>query len=309
MAKKRRRRVSIKWSTRVVSDKMLAFNMRLAAYYNGLLSFKVERPLDRGHVNWLELSMRDGTFLTHQAVISIAVCAWDKKERKLNGQHIANARLQLGNGAKLPKVRVVKYNVRTEDEYRQLYICFDRSKSRTASHLAKMLIYGSSVYMDVPLKRIPTLTAGARWWWFGSKRVKIEEVCDAMCHDFPKVGKDVADVLEYIVIRAGTSRGLFLRQPVVAAIFETVQANSMIAREFWVTMVDGLFRTLTHPAKMLREFLLTTIIGHRVAVSNLASVSNIEMFNYCVGCFNAFHAGSTLTKAPNYKRADRLKAA
>jgi len=278
----------------------------LADYYLSLEEFRdIEREVSDEHVGTLVRAMETGQFLAAQAVMSIAVCGWDKKARKLNGQHISWARSYLEIPKYQPSIRVVKYRVDTEDEYRQLYKNFDRNRVRTAAHLAKMALFDTPEYEGIKKSVIQYLCAGAKYWKFHNERVKADKVHEALRFEFPEIGRAVAELLAYL----NAQQAYHLRRsPVVAAMMETVKAAKTKAIEFWNTLIEGLFSSKSDPAKVLSDYLHRTVLGSRGASNNKTQVPAEVMYNVCIGCWNAFRAGRKLVKTPPGKRTQRLVA-
>jgi len=295
----------INWSTHRVKKMAVMFTAALAQDYNGLPAFAIERPLDKSYVAELVAAMEGGQFLTEQAALSIAVCAWDGKERKLNGQHIANARMLCNGAIKFPKIDVIRYQVKTVEEYRNLYIYFDSGKNRTASHKAKMLLYATPEYQGIAKYVFPILAAGAKIWHF-KQRVYVPEVCYALRYEFPTIGRDVAELLSYAYSISDTAQmKLFKRSPIIAAMFETCRVDSVVAREFWTTMLGADFSGVGDVRSQLRDYLSRSAIGY-TKFTQSDRVSLVDMYNFCIACFKAFRAGGTVTKAPKSLRGERL---
>lgn len=306
MSAKQKQPKEIDWQKRIISERMVKFDHKLADMYLCLPAFQeIEREISNDHVEHLTLAMANGSFLVQQAVMSIAACGWDGKDRKLNGQHISWARSYYDKKNYEPKLKVIRYAVQTEDEYRQLYACFDRNRVRTASHLAKMALFGTPEYEGVKKSIIPYVTSGARFWKFGGSRVKADEVYKALRYEFPEVGRLAAELVTYV---RNMQQHHLRRAPVVAAMMETLKCSKPTAMEFWTVMTDGIFKSKTDPAKILNDYLHKTTVGSRVGSSDRKSVSGEEMFNVCVACFNAYKAGMQLTKTPPGKRTSRVAA-
>jgi transcription termination factor NusB len=297
MGKEVKRPKDVDWQKRIINERRVKFNHKLADSYLCLPAFQdIEREISNEHVEHLTKSMENGSFLVHQAAISIAVCGWDNAERKLNGQHISWARSYYENN---------KYDVKTEDEYRQLYACFDRNRVRTVSHLAKMALYGTPEYENVKKSIIPYLTSAARFWRFGASRVKSDEVYKALRYEFPEIGRLAAELVTYV---RNMQQNHLRRAPVIAAMMESLKCAKATAMEFWTVMVDGIFKSKTDPAKILHDYLHRTTVGSRITTTERKTVSGEEMFNVCVACFNAYKGNMQLTKTPPGKRTSRVIA-
>jgi len=285
---------------------MSPFTKKLAESYLNLPAFNdLEREVSDSHVETLMLAMKSGLFLNRQAVMSIAFCKWDNTFRKLNGQHISWARFSLPDNVEyVDKIRVLKYEVRTEDEYRQLYACFDRNRVRTPSHLGKMGLFGTPEYEGVKKSIFPYVIAGAKFWYFGGDKVRIDNVIEVLRTKIKAEGRIAAD----IVTEARSQHHYHLqRGPVVGAMLETLNKSKDKAVEFWNKLIVGLFQARTDPAKVLSDYLHRTALGS-AGDSHRTLVRSEDMYNVCVSCFNAFKQGMPLTKTPPGKRSARVRA-
>jgi hypothetical protein len=306
VSKKSQDATTINWQKRIISERKASFTKLLAEYYLSLEEFRdIEREVSDEHVASLVRAMETGQFMNAQAVISIAVCGWDKKERKLNGQHISWARSYVERANYKPFIKVVRYKVDTEDEYRLLYKNFDRNRVRTAAHLAKMALFDTPEYEGIRKSTIQYLCAGAKFWRFHQERIKSDVVHNALRYEFPDIGRTTGELLSYVISQQAYH---LKRGPVIAAMMETIKAAKSKAVEFWNMIIEGLFQSKTDPPKLLADYLHRTVLGSRSNVGTRQQVSSEEMFNVCIGCWNAYRAGKRLTKTPPGKRAQRLVA-
>lgn len=286
---------------------MTQFTKKLAEAYLNLPAFnELEREISDSHVEALMSAMKGGRFLNKQAVMSIAYCEWDKLSRKLNGQHISWARWSLPDDIKYAaKIRVVKYKVRTEDEYRKLYACFDRNRTRTTAHLGKMGLFGTPEYEGIKKSIFPYIIAGAKFWYFGAEKTRIDDVITALRTKIKIEGRIAAE----IITDARNNQLYHLqRGPVVGAMMETLNKSKEKAAEFWNKLIVGLFQSRTDPAKILSDYLHRTTLGSTKGDSRRTPVYGEDMYNVCVSCFNAFKSGMPLTKTPPGKRSARARA-
>lgn len=104
--------------------KTVPFTLKLAKRFINMEASISERRLIVRHVESLLRAAKDGKFLCTEASLVSCICGWDGKERLLNGRHVAWMRSYMPASWR-PKIRVEKYTVKTEDDFRQLYSTFD----------------------------------------------------------------------------------------------------------------------------------------------------------------------------------------
>ena len=128
---------------KVLKDTMVTFNETFAGEYMSMPTFEHERGNNRLHVeHWKEV-MRNDLWESGQGEITIAYCRWDKKYRRLNGQHRCLARMELNDPDFTPKIRCVVYSIVSKEEYRKAYANRDSAdvvNTRKRSQIVTMLL-------------------------------------------------------------------------------------------------------------------------------------------------------------------------
>lgn len=283
---------------KVLKDTMVTFNEEFAGEYMSMPTYKHERGINLLNVDHWKEVMRSGLWETGQGEITIAYCRWDKKYRRLNGQHRCLARRELDDPEFTPKIRCVVYSIASEAEYRKAYANRDSSdvvNTRKRGQIVTMLL---SDQFDEKLATslFPRLEGGyraAKYGMTGSHRKRAREVCDEMADD-----KDLVVKAAAIMSRSESSCEAtkhMRRQSVRAAIFKTVKHRPRVAHRFWTAIIDETWSGLKDPAKVLHRYLRTTDCGN--SKTNKTATPD-EMHNVCIRCFNAYHAGRELSKAP-----------
>ena len=283
----------------------------LAEWYLDLEGFAGERAVRPSWVGKLTKRMSGGTFLYEKASLDYAVCGWDGKERKLNGQHTCRARILVDgklNGER-PRIDIFRWDIKTKDDYRALYANLDRGAPRTRAHITSISLIGTPEFGGYPKSSLSLLTQGFGFWKYGTRarsNVEPEEVAN----DLRSNHADISNrVLPFITACLNNKPYRFMkRAPVIAALFETFSKKPRKSHQFWTKVQEGLnIRSTRDPAKILREWLGVTAIRADSSTTS-ASATSEQMYNACVSCFNAHSAGKKIGNIPRTKRGTRLKA-
>ncbi len=296
----------------VVHDRTVPFTEKVALHYLDLESFAGERASMDSHVAFLASEMEKGNFLMKDAGISIAVCEWDGKERKLNGQHSCWARLEMPLTWQ-PALRVTKYRVSSEDNYRTLYARFDRNKPRTAAHITNISLVGTPEFHNCSSSILKMVSQGFKFWKASDNGIDTkdpEAVAVALRSErFNIVAHRVIPRLQAI---SGRSEFRFMKRAAVyAAMMESFSKFKTISDNYWEKVMYGLnFENAGDPGKICRDYLMSH--GMRTDGSNVQSQTQIatgaDLFDTCVMCFNDFKAGKARRVAPRTKRNKRAIA-
>jgi hypothetical protein len=130
--KYKKKTIPFKLKFPLATMKTVPFTLKLAKRFINMEASVSERGLKARHVESLLRDAKAGKFLCTEVSLASCICGWDGKERRLNGRHVAWMRTYMPASWR-PKIRVEKYTVETEDDFRQLYstfdtVCFHRSR-------------------------------------------------------------------------------------------------------------------------------------------------------------------------------------
>ena len=206
-----------------IYDRHVAFTQDLAIHYLELAPVQYERPVRDSWVETLAEKMSNGLFCAEDVDINIAVCRWDGKERRLNGQHTCWARLSMPISWK-PKIHVVKYEIKTEDDYRLLYMQKDQIAVRTKSHRDQVGLVGTREYQHFSARVVGKIAKGFSYWFFEPPiKATSEAVCEHLRGKHTDIGQLVGKLVDLVI----SLKCVHLdRQPVFAAMFETVENDA-----------------------------------------------------------------------------------
>ena len=286
-----------------IYDRKVSFTLELAVRYLEMDPVKYERPIRDSWVEELAAKMANGLFRPEDVNINIAICKWDGKERRLNGQHTCWARLELPASWR-PKVQVVKYEVKNEDDYRILYAQKDHIAVRTRGHRDTVVLFDTPEYTGATAETCRYLMQGFAFWYGSWQRLTSEEQGKLLRNKFFNTGRKVAALIA--LVKELKMTHLHRRQGVYAAMFETVEKLNGQAVDFWEKVIHGLqFKSQRDPAKVLDKYLRDVTVS---GGGRKRSVTTVHMYNVCVECFNCWKDGKTLNKTPVGKRDHRSVA-
>ena len=287
----------------IISDRMVEFTHKFATWYAELPKFEGERKINQDKAENLRKQMFEGKWSEGHGEISVAVFP-DGTTFRLNGQHRCWARFLLDDENFKPKMRLVTYRVKDNDDYRKLYIRFDNPSThqvRSSSHLVQMALFGTEEFANVSKAACAKVAMGYKFWQYGAnnagRKASIERICDELRGEANARARNAAEIIGSILANK-KSVGHMARAPVYGAIFETFKYVTK-AREFWQTVIDGLFDKKTDPAKILNDYLHRTGLGNKCRTREVTKLATAdEMYNVCIRCFNFWVTGRPLSKTP-----------
>ena len=285
----------------VVYDRVVLFTEKLARSYLGLDQFDGERAIAPTHVDKMEAKMRTGKFIPERTIISVALCDWDGKERKLDGQHTCEARLRMPeNWAK--KVRVQKYRVRDPDHYKLLYCQFNDEKPRSPQH--KRSIYFSDSF-GAASKAAKNAVGVALAFLMDPKRrtsIPVEDVAHTAIHQRADDIVTALPLVATIYTRRGRNLyGCYRKRGFVAAVIEVMAAAPDMGRNFFERLFGHVQQGLDDPVTKLYNYI------NRTMQEKTYKHDDLKLFNYVVACFNKFLRRKKLKGMPRVPTDELLQ--
>jgi hypothetical protein len=250
-----------------------------------------ERPKSDFHADELAAEMLDGNFRWEHVTLMRAILG--KVMYRLNGQHTAFARLDLGPGSHHDKkVRCLTYRVDSEDELRILYEVVDKIKPRTNKQRKLTLLAETPGFENVPNEILHRVSKGyeiLRWPDAKErKKHKTREVAELM------KGADngiCSKVAKFVTEVASRRDGAFVRTPpVCGAMLATFGRNQADSKEFWGAVINGEGLTKSDPRLLLRTMLLSKPTGP----GKQRGVAEEQTFQYCLVAWNLWRAGKNV---------------
>lgn len=300
-------------SAKVVFDKKIDFTKDVARQFIEMPEFTGERPLRDGHVESLCKHAKDGTFLMEQASLIDCVCKYDSSTvRRLNGHHTCWMRHFMPDNWAPPKIRHLRYEVSSEEDFRKLYSLQDRGAARSTAHVAQARLYQVEQYKGLTKKAIKHTKDGLVYWLWGNDKTergrhKIDEIVDLMetgqyypiCHDVASFINDL-NASEYFMKRAC----------VIGAVFATFNKAKADANQFWTSVRTGVGIDDPHdPRKTLRDYLCRMRVIGANSYNRASMVPGETMFRACIYCWNAWRRKETLRQinAPTSENRPPIK--
>lgn len=256
--------------------------------------FAGDRPLKNAHVDYLVQSMQRGTF--HPEWVNLVVCKLDGKTYRMNGQHTAWARLELGKNWEC-MVTMLEYKAETMDDMRILYASIDRSSPRSRANVITSYLAGTDEFEGVKATTMRVVPQGfAQWFWKTKTERRLhdgDDVAVLLKTDHYDLARKVCSFLD---AHSARDQRHILRAPVVAAMFATFNKAPQVALEFWGPVAAGIgIEKLGDPRLKLRNELQRSAVDNGGgALSDKKRVSQEYMFRQCLGAWNAFREGRPL---------------
>jgi len=289
------------------SRRKVNFTKEEATNLLNLPEFPGDRGLKNKHVDYLVKAMTRKTF--RPELVSIITCSLKDKKYRMNGQHTAWARLEMPNGYRC-EVEMIHYEAKSEQDVRQLYASIDRSSPRTKANVIESYLVGSEEFQGVKSRSLRIGPQGfALWLWSsGHERGKHDgdDIAYLLKTDYYDLAIKVCSFLDGLSPR---EHGHIFRAPVVAAMFATFNKAPQIAAEFWLPIGDGVgIEKRGDPRLKLRNYLMQTAVNAgKGGRSEKQQASSELMFRQCVGCWNAFRDGRTLSILRANERGKRAR--
>lgn len=285
---------------KILSDKCVEFTKELAQKFITMQSFEGERVLRDAHVEFLLTEAKKGTFLIHLATLISAHCRWDNSERRLNGQHTCWMREYMSD-AWSPMIRVLRYEVDTQDDFRKLYSAIDRGAPRTKGHVISARLLGTEQFKEFSQQTIRMLASAlvlrVGRSLSGRKRLSPDEIATLLSGDHYRLAIAVGSYME-TMDRSRDGRHMW-RAPVIAAMFATFEKHITASKEFWEGVRLGVGMTsASDPRLRLRNLLQTTNISQTDAMGTAGNstgvISGEDMYRWSVHCWNLWRDGETI---------------
>ena len=280
---------------RVLFDKKIDFTKEVAMEFIEKNEFEAERPLRDDHVEALVQHAKNGTFLLEQAALADCLCKFDGSTRRLNGHHTCWMRHYMPDDW-TPKIRHVRYEVQTEDEFRTLYSLFDRNAPRSAGHVTQSRLFGSEKYKGISKRALSYAKNGLSYWLWGNDhsermRHRIDEIVTLMETDHYQLCYDVATFINGLP----NSESFMSRGSVSGAVFATFARAKGDADKFWSSVRSGLgMAEATDPRKVLRDYLQTKKVVGANSYTKKDMVPSEAMYRACIHAWNAWRKGEQL---------------
>jgi hypothetical protein len=281
---------------REVRNEIIPFTLDLATKFIEMKTFIGERVLKSKHVDKMVSDAKKGKFLNTEAGLASCNCEWDGTERRLNGQHTCWMRTYMPANW-CPNIRVTKYSVPSDSDFRELYCTFDINAPRTVGQKTVAVLLGSEGFEDITNERLLQDLKAAMSLWIGAvggtgcNRFSFDEIMDLMQGKHYKVVIDVGNHLKGLSFHSAPH--MVHRASVTAAMFSTFSKNVAESTEFWNMVKDG--GSPSHPAVVLNKYLHRTRLHSGQIEKHYTRVSSEEMLRICIVAWNA------------YRRKDELK--
>ncbi len=278
---------------RVLAERKEPFTEKLAVKLLELDTFIGERPLRESHVQFLLQEAKRGRFLNNITNLASCVCLWDGKERRLNGQHTCWMKTFMDDKQWAPPVTVLRFEAKTEDDFRALYASFDRGTPRSNANVVDSRLLGTTEFAHVSKRNLSSLASGLRIWLSPPtvRSLSVDEIIDQMQTKHYKLVMQVAQFLETITPQSAAH--LYRRAPVVGAMFATFDKAAADSVTFWTVVRDG-GADQDHPAACLMKWLLRCAINSTDSTASGLKVGREEMYKCCVNAWNVYRRGDKL---------------
>lgn len=274
---------------KIVFDKKVDFDKDLSRQFIEMPEFKGERPLRDTHVEFLTRHAKSGTFLVENASLIDCVCVYDGVIRRLNGHHTCWMRHFMPDSW-VPKIRYLRYEVESEEDFRKLYSLIDRNAPRSTSHVAQARLYDTDQYRNISKRTIGDVRTGLAYWLWGNdqterKRHQIDEIITLMETDHYQICHDVA-----LFINDLSANEAFLRRAaVIAAMFATFSKAKADAAAFWTCVRTGLgYTDAGDPRKTIRDYLMRMKVAGANSFNRTNMVPAESMHRGCIYAWNAW---------------------
>ena len=297
----------------------MAFTYDLALWYSKLDALREERTPSQAWVDALVKEL-DGHYLADKAQLSVAYCTWDKQWRKVDGQHLALARLKYGpdrmidanTNAEITAL-VTRYEVDSYECLRALYIHIQKDRIRSEAHKRKVIGMGVSEWEGHTATNRDRVMSGMQYWIHPEvdtlkKRAVLLESDDliAMIRADDNLTVAAQHVLELIAIAAkSTAKRSLGRKAVVAAMLECItSAYETKAIEFFTALSD---LTTVGARGTATRTLYDWIIRWEKQDNGRERRDNVDWFNAVVQAFTYYRLGKPLQRISRPKTAGRLR--
>jgi hypothetical protein len=281
----------------LISNRVEPFTMELADKFLQMPTFIGERELRDGHVEFLIKEAKRGAFLPEIASLICCECVYDNTLRRLNGQHTCWMRSYMDKSWS-PPIRVIKYKVHSEEDFRKLYASIDRGAARSKGHVITSRLFGTKEFDGVTERTIKLVESGytvykATSTGKGGHKVNMsaDEIADDLMAGSYTLAIKVAKIVGNII---GKEYRFMRRAPVVGAMWATFNKNVGESEAFWDTVKTGVgIDDVDDPRLRLRNFLMRVAVdsGAGSRQDMMAKVSGEDIYRICINMWNAYRKG------------------
>ena len=260
------------------------FGKEQAEKYLAVPALPGERVEKETHWQFLKKEIESGRFTCGR----IATVTVKDREYRLNGQHQCRALLACSDGTTI-RAEIEEYRVDTTKEAAELYDSFDGPIStRTWAELLAVL-QQTSRHLSQLSPRVLTACIAAVCF---HKAGKIHTWRDK----YTRVGRFEIAVKERVscgiiaeIVAERKKAQHLIRQPVFAAMFETILVDPEVAKTFWTQVRDGIELHEGDPALMLRERLKDTSCKIGTSKRSQRTLATFaDMYTWSIHAWNAW---------------------
>lgn len=257
---------------------------------------KVDRKLSEPHVIHLAREMLAGNFRWEQ--VNLVVAELEGRAYRLNGQHTAWGRLYAdeqgyAKDSRCP-VQLLRYDVPSIQDARRLYASLDRGRPRGTATVVNSHLLGSEEFPGYKAQHLKLLAEGIGvWLWERATQKKLHQGGDDQAYLLLKDHHKVALTVGTIIKESKAAEFKHMkRAPVIGAMFETCNKAPAIAREFWLSVRDGIgLGDKEDPRWVLREYLKSTSLSKSTLTNgDYKIVSQEEQYRACIHAWNIYRA-------------------
>lgn len=281
-----------------VNDKKMVLTFERAIFFLELEEFKGERPPNQAHLDRLYSAWVGKRFMWDHCTIAMAMLG--SKMYRVNGNHTCWLRKNISDEVEdndpTIKVREVTYEVKSEEELRQLYSIFDRGLPRTNNHITKVLLAGSCLTHKVEEDLAPAILSGFKFWLHenlkAGRLVALEDFIAFVSKEHGPLFREVAMFLaDHYKITPWSKRN-----SAVGAMAATFNKDVKSSIKFWKPVCDGLdLMDQSDPRWQLRNIMSNAKMsvggtGRKITAEDLYRVS--------IYSWNQWRAGLKCKAAP-----------
>jgi len=198
----------------------------------------------------------------------------------------------------IPKIRYLRYEVDSEEDFRKLYSLIDRGAPRSTGHITQARLFGTDQYKGASKRTITDVRTGLAYWLWGNDateraRHRIDEIITLMETDHYQICHDVASFLNDL----SASEHFIRRAAVIGAIFASFNKAKQDANVFWTSVRTGLdYSEAGDPRKTIRDYLQRMKVAGANSFNKANMVPAETMYRACIYSWNAFRRKEKLSQ-------------
>lgn len=280
----------------IINDTVVNFTKKRALEILELDTFKGERAVNEPHVQALYEAYRAGRFMWEHVIIGL--CDLNGRLYRINGQHTCWMRLNVEDES--IKVRQITYRVQNEKDLHDLYCTFDQGKSRSLSHVSRVLLE-SVVSSEIWPSALNTFSGGLKFWVFDEdreyRRIRPQDMTTLIQNTY----RDLFHKVGLFIQEHWDTDKACRRISVAGAMFATFDTAPQKAVEFWSPVFSGLnLESKTDPRYQLRRYLAEH--GHGSGAKS--AVTQEDAYRVCISAWNKWRSGDQVVQGlrPTEKR-------